>query len=76
MEREKVIIVKNLYKSFLDKHVLRGINDAASGENLGIMKSGIGKSVLTKCIVRLIKNLTQERLMCGNDVLRCNDRTE
>lgn len=74
MEREKVIIVRNLYKSFLDKHVLRGINlTLHRGENLGIMgKSGIGKSVLTKCIVRLIEPDAGEINGLGTDVLRCN----
>lgn len=57
MDREKVIIVDNLYKSFKDNHILRGIDlTLHKGENLGIVgKSGIGKSVLTKCIVRLIE---------------------
>jgi len=75
MGQEKVIIVKDLYKSFLDKHVLRGINlTLHRGENLGIMgKSGIGKSVLTKCIVRLIEPDAGEINVLGTNVLRCNE---
>ena len=75
MEQENVIEVKDLYKSFSDKHVLRGINlTLHRGENLGVMgKSGIGKSVLTKCIVRLIEPDSGEIKILGQDVLSCNE---
>jgi len=70
-----VIVVKNLYKSFLDKVILNGIDlKLHRGENLGIMgKSGIGKSVLAKCIVRLIEPDSGEINVLGKDVLACND---
>ena len=47
MEKEEVIVVKSLYKSFGDKHILQGIDmTLRRGENLGIVgKSGIGKSL-------------------------------
>jgi phospholipid/cholesterol/gamma-HCH transport system ATP-binding protein len=75
MEKEEVIVVKHLYKSFLDKVILNGIDlKLHRGENLGIMgKSGIGKSVLTKCIVRLIEPDSGEITVLGKDVLACND---
>jgi phospholipid/cholesterol/gamma-HCH transport system ATP-binding protein len=75
MEKEKVIVVKHLYKSFLDKVILNGIDlKLHRGENLGIMgKSGIGKSVLAKCIVRLIEPDSGEISVLGKDVLACND---
>lgn len=75
MENEEVIVVKNLYKSFKDKHILQGIDlTLHKGENLGIVgKSGIGKSVLTKCIVRLIEPDAGEIDVLGTDVLACDD---
>ena len=52
---EIVINVEHLYKSFGDNIVLKGINFSLNkGENLVILgKSGAGKSVLIRCIVRL-----------------------
>lgn len=75
MGREEVIVVKELYKSFGDKHILRGIDLVLhKGENLGIVgKSGTGKSVLTKCIVRLIEPDAGEINVLGTDVLACNN---
>jgi phospholipid/cholesterol/gamma-HCH transport system ATP-binding protein len=75
MEKEEVIVVKHLYKSFRDKVILNGIDlKLHRGENLGIMgKSGIGKSVLAKCIVRLIEPDSGEISVLGKDVLACND---
>ena len=75
MEKEEVIVVNDLYKSFRDKHILQGIDLALHrGENLGIVgKSGIGKSVLTKCIVRLIEPDAGSIHVMGTDVLACND---
>jgi phospholipid/cholesterol/gamma-HCH transport system ATP-binding protein len=55
--KEPIIIVKNLMKSYGDNHVLNNFNlDLNEGENLIIMgKSGSGKSVLIKCIIGLEK---------------------
>lgn len=55
--RDKVIEVTNLYKSFGDNHVLKGIDiDVYDGENLVVLgRSGTGKSVLIKCMVGLLK---------------------
>ncbi len=52
-----VISIKDLYKSFGDNHVLRGINlDVAQKENVVVLgRSGTGKSVLIKIICGLLK---------------------
>ena len=54
---------------------MRGIDlTLHQGENLGIVgKSGIGKSVLTKCIVRLIEPDVGEIDVMGTNVLECDD---
>ncbi len=54
---DSIIEVKNLNKSFGQHHVLRDFSLTLSeGENLVILgKSGSGKSVLIKCIIRLIE---------------------
>lgn len=52
---EPVIMIQGLRKSFGEHEVLRGIDlHVSKGENLVILgKSGTGKSVLIKCLVRL-----------------------
>jgi len=54
--REAVIEINNLQKSFGKQSVLKGVNlQLFKGENLVVLgKSGSGKSVLIKCIVRLL----------------------
>lgn len=54
---------------------MRGIDlTLHKGENLGIVgKSGIGKSVLTKCIVRLIEPDAGDIDVLGTNVLACDD---
>jgi phospholipid/cholesterol/gamma-HCH transport system ATP-binding protein len=53
---QPVIEIHNLKKSFGNQHVLKNVSlQLFSGENLVILgKSGTGKSVLVKCIVRLL----------------------
>ena len=72
---DTVIEVKNLQKSFRNMEILRGIDlKLHKGENIGIIgKSGCGKSVLTKCIVRLVEPDEGEVYISGNDVLTMND---
>lgn len=74
MDKEEVIVAKKLYKSFDKNHILRGIDLVLhKGENLGVVgKSGIGKSVLIKCIVRLIEPDAGEIDVLGTNVLECN----
>lgn len=57
-----VLVVRDLYKSFGENHVLKGFNlKLFKGENLVVLgKSGSGKSVLIKCIVRLLDYDTGE----------------
>ena len=53
---ESVIIIKDLYKSFGELEVLKGIDlNVFKGENIAVLgKSGTGKSVLIKTIVGLL----------------------
>jgi len=50
------IRVRNLHKSFGDKHVLKGLDlDVGAGESVVVIGgSGTGKSVLLKCILGLL----------------------
>ncbi|NIG55556.1 ABC transporter ATP-binding protein [Chitinophaga sp. Cy-1792] len=54
--KEKMIEVKDLYKSFGSNHVLRGIDlQVYKGENVVVLgRSGTGKSVLIKIMVALL----------------------
>ena len=54
--REKVVEVRNLYKSFGELYVLKGVDlDLFREENLVILgRSGTGKSVLIKIMVGLL----------------------
>jgi phospholipid/cholesterol/gamma-HCH transport system ATP-binding protein len=51
------IKVDDLHKSFNDKHVLRGVNlEVRQGESMVVIGgSGVGKSVLIKCIIGLVR---------------------
>ena len=72
---DAVIEVKNLQKAFGNMEILRGIDlKLHKGENIGIIgKSGCGKSVLTKCIVRLIEPDEGEVYISGKNVLNMDD---
>ncbi len=64
---EKVIEIKNLYKSFGVFDVLKGVDlDLYRGENLVVLgKSGTGKSVLIKIIVGLLTADEGEVIVLG-----------
>lgn len=73
-----VLEVEHLYKSFGNNHVLKNFNMQLNrGQNIAVLgKSGSGKSVLIKCIVRLvepeqgsIRVLNEEVLDLPNDDL-------
>ena len=75
MVMDKVITVKNLKKSFGKNHVLKGIDlELSKGDNLAILgRSGIGKSVLTKCIIRLIEADSGMVSVLGKDMYQLDD---
>lgn len=69
-KKESVIAIHNLYKSFGDLHVLKGIDfNLFKGENVAVLgKSGTGKSVLIKIIVGLLKPDRGEVLVLGRHI--------
>ncbi len=52
-----MIVLRDVHKSFGEKHVLRGLSlDIPAGENTVVIGySGTGKSVLLKCIIGLLR---------------------
>lgn len=70
-ERERVIRIRGLSKSFGSNKVLQGFDlDVMRGENVMVLgKSGSGKSVLIKCIVRLLEPDAGSIDVLGQDVL-------
>jgi phospholipid/cholesterol/gamma-HCH transport system ATP-binding protein len=71
-----IIEVKNLKKGFDNVPVLRDLSlHLYEKENLVVLgKSGSGKSVLIKCIVRLLTIDSGSILIYGKDVNQLNDR--
>jgi phospholipid/cholesterol/gamma-HCH transport system ATP-binding protein len=67
---EAVIEIDNLRKGFFDQEVLKDITlKLYKGENLAVLgKSGSGKSVLIKCIVRLFNSFDGTIKVYGEDV--------
>lgn len=57
INKESVIIIRHLYKSFGSNHVLVDFNlELSKGEAVVVLgKSGSGKSVLIKCVIGLLK---------------------
>jgi phospholipid/cholesterol/gamma-HCH transport system ATP-binding protein len=57
MDKEPIISIKNLWKSFGKNEVLKGVNLTVNkGEDLVILgRSGSGKSVAIKCLVGLVE---------------------
>lgn len=70
MNSHTVIDVEKLNKSFGENHVLRDFSMSLSqGENLAILgKSGSGKSVLIKCIIRLLALDNGRIMVLGQDI--------
>ena len=71
---EHVIEIKGLKKSFGDNHVLDGFDlNVPRGNNVVVLgKSGSGKSVLIKCIVRLLEPDEGNITVLGENVLEMN----
>ncbi|EKB50899.1 ABC transporter ATP-binding protein [Cecembia lonarensis] len=69
-KRTPVVTVENVNKSFGDNHVLRDFSmKVEAGENLVILgKSGSGKSVLIKCIIKLIETDSGSITVLGKDI--------
>lgn len=65
-----LIVIKNVQKSFGTNHVLRGFDlKLFPNENVVILgKSGSGKSVLIKCLVRLVDFDEGEVSVLGNSI--------
>ena len=74
-DKEPVIQVRDLYKTFEQNEVLKGVSFYLyRGETLSILgRSGQGKSVLIKCIVRLIEPDEGMISVLDQDVLRLNE---
>jgi phospholipid/cholesterol/gamma-HCH transport system ATP-binding protein len=72
---EAVISMQDLYKSFGNNHVLRGINlEVYKGENVVVLgRSGTGKSVLIKIIVGLLKPGKGRVNVLGMEVDKLNE---
>jgi len=75
-EGEPVIEIKDLYKSFGDLDVLKGINlEVYKGENVVVLgRSGTGKSVLIKIIVGLLTQDKGSALVLGKEVSTLNEK--
>jgi phospholipid/cholesterol/gamma-HCH transport system ATP-binding protein len=75
-DKNIVIAIKGLKKSFGEKHVLNGIDlTLKKGENIVVLgKSGSGKSVLIKCIMGLIEPDEGNINVLGKDMLALNNK--
>jgi phospholipid/cholesterol/gamma-HCH transport system ATP-binding protein len=75
MARERILHINNLVKSFDGKKVIDGIGFSLfSGENLVILgKSGSGKSVIVKCIVRLLEADSGMINVFGKEIPACSE---
>ena len=72
--KKAVIEIEDLHLSFGSNHVVNGISmNLYDNENLVILgKSGTGKSVLIKCIVRLLKTDSGSITIGDQDVTKLN----
>ncbi len=76
METQPIIAISNLYKSFGQNKILKGINlTVKKGEDLVILgRSGSGKSVTIKCIVGLIKADKGKIKIFGTEITTLNNK--
>jgi len=70
-----IVQIENLKKSFEENDVLKDVNlSVEKGENVAIIgQSGIGKSVLIKCMVRLIEPDQGNIHIFGQDMLSADE---
>ncbi|GAC1424197.1 MAG: ABC transporter ATP-binding protein [Flavisolibacter sp.] len=71
-----IIAIKNLYKSFGNNHVLKGIDlEVCQGENVVVLgRSGTGKSVLIKIISGLLRPDQGTVSVLGKEVDRLSEK--
>lgn len=76
MENNRILHISNLHKSFNNKRVIDGVDlSLFMDENLVVLgKSGTGKSVIMKCIVRLMEPDEGSINVFDTDVLNCNEK--
>ncbi len=76
MEQDRILHISNLHKSFDGRKVIDGVDlSLISRENLVVLgKSGSGKSVIMKCIVRLLEPDQGSIHVFGTDVLNCSEK--
>lgn len=74
--RESVVVVRDLYKSFGDLDVLKGVDlDLYREENLVVLgRSGTGKSVLIKIMVGLLRQDSGSMEVFGKEVSKLNTK--
>jgi len=74
-EGSVIVEMEHLSKSFGDKHVLKDINmKITKGENIVVLgKSGSGKSVTIKCLIRLLEPDSGKLNVLGQDMLSLDD---
>ena len=75
MEKDRIIHIENLVKSFEGVTVVDGISFSLySGEHLVVLgKSGSGKSVIMKCVVRLMEADSGTINVFGTEISSCSD---
>ncbi|MBM3241338.1 ABC transporter ATP-binding protein [Candidatus Poribacteria bacterium] len=71
-----MIQIKDVWKSFADNHVLRGVNlEVQRGDTMVVMgRSGCGKSILLKLIVGLMKPDTGEIWVDGKEITKLKEK--
>jgi len=76
VESPSMISIKDVWKSFDDNHVLRGVNlDVRRGDTMVIMgRSGCGKSVLLKLIVGLMKPDSGEVWVDSKEITKMKEK--
>lgn len=74
--RNEVVSVRDLSISFGDNHVLKSFNmKVGAGENVVVLgKSGSGKSVLIKCIIKLLEADSGSIEVLGEEVMSMDGR--